>query len=136
MKPHLLGAVGGALLVATSLAAPAVAAPSGGCPNATWQTSVFPLDWQPGDPMDPSGENLLLPLGIAGSIEEFGSLDAALAAFGFGTLEDFYAAVVDPGFRKIDHNGDGVLCFKPFSANGNKPAYLANTVDNTSHSQQ
>jgi hypothetical protein len=85
--------------------------------------------------MDPSGENLLLQIGIAGSIEEFGSLDAALAAFGFGTLEEFYAAVVDPSFNKIDHNDDGVLCFKQYPAQGGRPAYIANAVDNTSHSQ-
>ena len=29
--------------------------PVGGCPSDTWQQSVFPLDWQPGDPMDPAG---------------------------------------------------------------------------------
>jgi len=135
MKPYLLGAAGAALIAATSIAAPAAAAPTGGCPNETWQTSVFPLDWQPGDPMDPTGENLIWQIGVAGSIEEFGSLDAALAAFGFTTLEDFYAAVFDPAVDKIDHNDDGVLCFKPFPTQGNKAAYLVNSVDNTSHSQ-
>jgi hypothetical protein len=86
--------------------------------------------------MDPTGDNLLLQIGIAGLIEEFGSIDAGLEAFGFGTLDEFYAAAIDPQFNKVDHNDDGVLCVKRFPEQGNQPAYLANAVDNAAHSRQ
>jgi len=69
-----------------------------------WQQSVFPLNWQSGDQMDPNGHNLLLQVGIAGLIEEFGSLDAGLAAFGFTTFHALYAAAVDPDYNRIDRN--------------------------------
>jgi hypothetical protein len=109
--------------------------PSGGCPSDEWSQSVFPLDWQPGEPMDPSGQNLLLQIGIAGTIEEFGSLQAGLVAFGFATLEEFYAAAIDPSFNQVDRNDDGILCVKRFPSQGNQAAYLANAVDNTAHSR-
>lgn len=107
--------------------------PVGSCPSDKWEESVFPLDWQPGEPMDPTGDNLLLQIGVAGTIEEFGSLEAGLAAFGFSTLEEFYAAVVDPEFNRLDRNDDGVLCVKRFPETGGQAAYLANAVDNTAH---
>lgn len=110
--------------------------PMGSCPSDMWHQSVFPLNWQPGDQMDPNGDNLLLQIGIAGIIEEFGSLEAGLAAFGFTTLDELYAAAVDPGYNKIDKNDDGVLCAKPFPSQSNKPAYLANAVDNTAQSSR
>ena len=136
MKYRLL--VGGACAaLVTVVGAPGVAhadKASAGCPSAKWSQSVFPLDWQPGDPMDPNGQNLLLQLGLAGTIEEFGSLEEGLAAFGFDTLDEFYAAVVDPAHNRIDKNDDGILCFKPFPEQGNQAAYLANTVDNSARS--
>lgn len=110
--------------------------PSGGCPSDKWQPSVFPLGWRPGDPMDPTGQNALLQLGIAGTVSEFGSLEAGLVAFGFGTFEDFYAAAVDPDYNRIDRNDDGVLCFKRFPDQSSNPVYTANTVDNTAKSNQ
>jgi hypothetical protein len=103
---------------------------SAGCPSDKWSQSVFPLDWQPGDPMDPSGQNLLLQIGLAGTIEEFGRLQEGLSAFGFDTLEGFYASAIDPAFNKTDKQNDGILCVKPFPVQGNQAAYLANAVDN------
>jgi hypothetical protein len=105
--------------------------PVGVCPSDKWQESVFPLDWQPDDPIDPNGENLLFQIGVAGIIEEFGSLEAGLAAFGFSTLTEFYAAAIDPAYNKVDRNDDGVLCAKPHPDTSGAPAYLANAVDNT-----
>lgn len=110
--------------------------PSGGCSSDNWQQSVFPLHWRPGDPMDPTGQNALLQLGIAGTVSEFGSLEAGVAAFGFDTFENFYAAAVDPDYNRIDRNDDGVLCFKRFPAQSSNPVYTANTVDNTAKSNQ
>ena len=107
--------------------------PIGNCPSDKWQESTFPLDWQPGDPIDPDGTNLHFQMGVAGTIEEFGSLEAGLAAFGFSTLTDFYAATVDPALNTVDRNGDGVLCVKPFPDVSRIPAYLVNGVDNTAH---
>ena len=52
-------------------------------------------------------------------------------AFGFDTFDEFYAAVVDPAYNRIDRNDDGILCFQPFPSQSNIPAYLANTIDNT-----
>jgi hypothetical protein len=136
MKYRLL-AGGACAVLFTLMGAPGAAhadKSSAGCPSDKWSQSVFPLDWQPGDPMDPSGQNLLLQLGIAGMIEEFGSLQEGLAAFGFGTFEEFYAAAIDPAHNKVDKNDDGILCFKPFPVQGNQPAYLANVVDNSAKS--
>lgn len=131
-------ACGACAVLATVVGTPAAAHAdnaSVGCPSDKWSQSVFPLDWQPGDPMDPSGQNLLLQLGIAGTIEEFGSLEAGLAAFGFDTLEEFYAAAIDPAHNKVDKNDDGILCFKPFPEQGGQAAYLANVVDNSARSR-
>lgn len=131
----LAGAACAALVTVVCHPGPAQAdKPSGGCPGEKWSQSVFPLDWQPGDPMDPNGQNLLLQIGIAGTIEEFGSLEAGLAALGFATVEELYAAAIDPAFNQVDKNDDGVLCVKPFPAQGNQAAYLANAVDNTAQS--
>ena len=107
--------------------------PSAGCPGK-FQQSVFPLNYQLGDPIDPDGLNLLVQLGIAGTIEEFGSLEAGLDAFGFDTFDAFYAAVVDPVYNRFDRNDDGILCFKPYPSQSNLPAYLFNTIDNTASS--
>ena len=136
MRYRLLVAGACAALVTVVLPAGAARAdkPSGECPGDKWSQSVFPLDWQPGDPLDPDGQNLLLQIGVAGLIEEFGSLEAGLSAFGFATLEDLYAAVIDPEFNQVDKNDDGVLCVKPFPSQSNVPAYLANAVDNTAQS--
>jgi hypothetical protein len=95
---------------------------------------VFPLNYQLGDPIDPDGLNLLIQLGIAGTIEEFGSLEAGLDAFGFDTFDEFYAAVVDPAYNRLDRNDDGILCFKPYPSQSNLPAYLALAIDNTASS--
>jgi hypothetical protein len=58
-------------------------------------------------------------------------LEDGLEAFGFETLEEFYAAVVDPAFNTIDQNNDGLLCVKPFPEQGQgQPAYNANAIDN------
>jgi hypothetical protein len=126
--------VGVAILGATSLpvgTAQAAEATAAGCPSEKWIVSAFPLNWEPGDPTDPSGDNLLLQIGIAGLIEEFGSVEAGLEAFGFETFEEFYAAAVDPAFNKIDQNNDGLLCVKPFPEQGQgQPAYNANAIDN------
>lgn len=107
--------------------------PLGNCPSDKWQESTFPLNWQPGDAIDPDGKNLLFQVAVAGTVEEFGSLEAGLAAFGFSSLTDFYAAAVDPPFNTVDRNDDGVLCVKPFPDVSRIPAYLANGVDNTAH---
>jgi hypothetical protein len=110
---------------------PAQAAPVGSCPPGKWMESTFPLDWQPGDPTDPNGENLILQSGVAGLVAVFGSLEAAMAAFGFESFDAFYAEIADPGFNKADHNGDGVLCFELYPATSNNPPYTQNTIDNT-----
>ena len=133
--PTVVGAVCAVVFSALPFTPAAAAPPSGGCPSHAWQTSTFPLDWEPGDPMDPTGDNLLLQIAVAGMVEEFGSVAAGLEAFGFATFEDLYAAAIDPGFEKFDHNGDGVLCVKRFPAQGGQAAYLANAVDNVSHSR-
>ena len=132
-RHHRLGVATASAALVTMLLpiAPAQAdKPSAGCPG-NFQQSVFPLDYQIGDPIDPDGLNLLVQLGIAGTIEEFGSLKAGLEAFGFDTFDEFYAAVVDPAYNRIDRNDDGILCFQPFPSQSNIPAYLANTIDNT-----
>lgn len=107
--------------------------PVGACPSDKWQESIFPLNWQPGDAVDPDGQNLLFQIGVAGMIEEFGTLEAGLAAFGFLTLTEFYAAALDPAYNNVDRNDDGVLCVKLFPNTSGAPAYLANAVDNTAN---
>jgi len=127
-------ALAGILSVLSAVGAAQADEPAGGCPSDKWEPSVFPLNWQPGDPTDPTGDNLLLQTGNAGTIEEFGSLEAGLAAFGFATFDEFYAAVVDPQYNTQDRNDDGVLCVKRFPSQGNQAAYLANIIDNRAQS--
>ena len=134
MRRVALGALAAAIMVVAPLSAAQAVPPSGGCPSGKWQVSIFPLNWELGDPMDPTGDNLLLQLGMAGTIEEFGSLEAGLEAFGFDSFEELYAAAVDPGYNKIDKNDDGVLCFKTHPEQGGQPAYIANAIDNAAHS--
>src|SRR3954451_18036326 len=61
---------------------------------------------------------------------------AALAAFGFTILDVLYVAAGDSGYSRVDTNNEGVLCAKPFPSQSNKPAYLANSVDNATQSEQ
>ena len=85
--------LGGAALI------PALMVPTGpahaddsvarGCPSEKWMISVFPLDWQPGDPIDPTGENLLVSLAEPALVEGFGSLQLAGEAFGFSSFGEY-----------------------------------------------
>ena len=128
---------GVAIAALSAIAAPASAtSPARGCSNGHWQETSFPLDWAPGDPVDPDGRNLMIRAGIAGLIEAFGSLHEAAAAFGYANFDGsdgFYAGIADPNFRSVDKNGDGTICFKPFAESGNQPPYVFNTVDNGSN---
>jgi len=131
---HRAFVLGAAL--AFSVAMPATttqADPAGECPSDKWSVSVFPLDWQRGDPMDPNGENLLLSLGNAAAEEVFGSLDEAAQAFGFANFEEFYAEAVDPDYNRLDQNDDGVLCFKPYPEQSSKAPYEFLAIDNRAH---
>jgi hypothetical protein len=137
LMKHRLLAGGVCAVLVTIGGAPGAAhadASSPGCPSDKWSQSVFPLNWQPGDPMDPNGQNLLLQIGLAGTIQEFGSLQAGLSAFGFDNLEQFYTAVIDPDYNAKDRNDDGILCVKPYPVQGNQAAYLANAIDNNAKS--
>ena len=137
MKFHAV-AISTVAILALSLAAVpgAQASPVGSCPPGKWMESTFPLNWQPGDPIDPSGENKIVQSGVAGLIAVFGSLDAAMQAFGFETFDAFYAEIADPGFNKLDHNGDGVICFELYPATSNHPSYTQNAIDNTAGSKK
>lgn len=133
MRRTLLVATAAASLV-LSVSGTAVAdMPSGTCPGDHWETMLFPLDWEPGDPMDPTGQNILFHNVVDGFPVEFGSLEAGVAAFGYSTLEELYAEVLLPGWMEFDRNTDGILCVKQFPSQGNQPEYVANAVDNTSH---
>lgn len=127
-----------AILLATSLAtgtSVGVASadkPLGGCDNDSWQTSVFPRDWAPGQSYDPNGLNTMHQATLNGLVAEFGSIQAALDALGLNSLDDVIALELQ-GSLKIDRNTDGVLCWKPFSPSGNKPAFILNAVDNTAN---
>ena len=118
----------------SATAGPASAmSPARGCANGHWQATSYPLGWEPGDPYDPDGRNLMIEAGIAGLVEAFGSLERAVAAFGFADFDAFYAGIADPNFRTVDRNGDGTICFKPAPETSNTPPYYFNTVDNRSN---
>jgi hypothetical protein len=109
--------------------------PVGPQPRVDRWPPTRPACWQPGDATDPTGQNRATQIGIAGAIEEFGSLAAGLAAFGFGSFTDFYAAVVDPNYNTIDRNDDGVLCVKTFPVTPGRPAFLVLAIDNATISR-
>jgi hypothetical protein len=120
-------------LLAGSMSAASATKPSRGCDNDSWQTTVFPRDWQPGEDFDLNGLNTLHEATLAGLIEDFGSLDAAIEALGLGDLDGIAAAELS-GDLKYDKNMDGILCWKPFRGSSDvQPSYYFNVVDNTAN---
>ncbi|MFC6287800.1 hypothetical protein ACFP3Q_10000 [Nocardioides sp. GCM10027113] len=113
----------------TVLASPAEAVkPVGGCPGVQWSATTLPAGG--GDT-----SSLLWVLTLAGLEQEFGTLEAALEAFGVPDLDALAALVREGALTKFDKNGDGVVCIKDQPDTPGFPAYFFNGVDNTSHSR-
>ena len=120
-----------------ALSAPVSAA--GGCPASASGFRVGPVDWEwePGDPVPQPGTDLLWDVTVvAGAAAEGLTIGQLASLFGAGSVEGLYALVLD-GWRGLDRNGDGVVCFKPFPAHSNGlPAYFSNFVEGNSRSSQ
>ena len=104
--------------------------PSRGCENSSWTASTYPVGWEAGQDFDPEGTNTLWQATLDGLVAEFGSVDAALEAFGVEDLDGFAQLVVG-GYLKYDKNLDGTVCWK--TRPDSQPAYYFNAVDNTAN---
>ena len=66
---------------------------------------------------------------VQGVAAEGMTVEEAAAAFGFASAEDLYGVALE-GWRSLDKNGDGLICFKSFPEHQNgKPAFFSNFVD-------
>jgi hypothetical protein len=118
-----------AILLLLLLVAPASAAD--GCPAASsgFRAGAVNWGWQAGDPI-PSGDFLWEETVLAGLAAEGLTLEDALAIFGVGTAADLYGLVLE-GWRGLDVNLDGTICFKSYPEGQNVwPAYYSNFIDN------
>lgn len=114
-----------AVVTVSALVAPAAQAvkPVGDCPGEQWLSTTIPTD------VDDTASDLW-QLTLAGLEAEFGSLDAALPAFGLSSLEELVELVI-AGASAYDKNGDGTLCLMALPHTRGNPAYKFNAVDNT-----
>ena len=119
-----------ATILLLALALPAAAAD--GCPAAPSGFTYGAVDWewQLGDGVPAPGEDLLWDVTVvAGGVAEGLTLEDLAAIFGVATVEELYEGVL-AGWRQLDKNMDGGICFRPFPSQGQGfPAYFANFVD-------
>ena len=119
-----------ATILLLALALPAAAAD--GCPAARSGFTYGAVDWewQLGDGVPAPGEDLLWDVTVvAGGVAEGLTLEDLAAIFGVATVEELYEGVL-AGWRQLDKNMDGGICFRPFPSQGQGfPAYFANFVD-------
>ena len=108
------------------------AAAADGCPAAAsgFRAGAVDWDWELGDPVPMPGEDLLWDVTVvAGGEAEELTLQELAEVFGVDTIAELYEGVLE-GWRGLDKNMDGAICFKAFSENGKGfPAYFSNFVD-------
>jgi hypothetical protein len=128
-----IGVLAGAL-VAVSTGPATADRPSRGCDKDSYQATVYPLGWLPGDPINPDGLNTLHPVLLDALVTEFGSIQAGLdALIGPGaTLDDLSAREI-ADYQRVDTNMDGVVCWKTVPDTKGHPSYVFNVTDNTSN---
>lgn len=119
--------------VLSMLSAPvALAGSSKGCPAAAsgWMPGAVDWTWEPGDGVPDPGEDLLWDIAAAGVAAEGLTLEDVAGLFGFATVEEFYGFALE-GWRGLDKDGDGEICFKPTAPTQNAwPAYFFKFIDN------
>ena len=117
-----------AALLLLVLVTPALAAD--GCPAAAsgFQAGAVNWEWEVGDPI-PTGDLLWEVTVVQGAAEEGLTVEQLAQLFGLATSQELYGLVLE-GWRGLDRNMDGAICFKepPLHQNG-LPAYLSNFVD-------
>ncbi|MGI8658769.1 MAG: hypothetical protein ACR2K4_08420 [Candidatus Limnocylindria bacterium] len=120
-------------LLATSLLLLIAALPTAaadGCPASAsgFQPGPVNSEWEPGDPI-PSGDLLWEQTVVQGAIAEGTTVEQLAEDLGLASVEELYAFALE-GWRGLDKNDDGLICFKPFPEHQNgHPAYFSNFVD-------
>lgn len=110
----------------------AVAGSSKGCPavSSGWMPGGVDWTWELGDGVPAPGEDLLWDVAAAGVAAEGLTLEDIAEGFGFASVEEFYAFALE-GWRGLDKDGDGEICFKPQAPTQNAwPAYFFKFIDN------
>lgn len=103
-----------------------------GCPAAAsgFRAGAVDWEWAPGDPVPAPGGDLLWDVTVVqgAAIEDLTTQQLA-ELFGLTTVSQLYETVLE-GWRGLDRNMDGAVCFKsmPLHDNG-LPAYFSNFVD-------
>ncbi len=116
-----------ATLLLLLLVAPVSAADGCPPPVSGFRAGEVNQEWEVGDPI-PTGDVLWEETVLAGLAEEGLTMGEALELFDLATAEELYAFALE-GWRELDRNGDGTICFNREHQNG-LPAYLANFIDN------
>ena len=120
-----------ATILLLALAFPAAA--GDGCPAGPsgFTYGAVDRDWELGDGVPAPGEDLLWDVTVvAGGAAEGLTLEDLAALFGVGTVEELYDGVL-AGWRQLDRNTNGGICFRPFPSQGQGfPAYFSNFIDN------
>lgn len=116
------------------LLAPMALAGSKGCPAEVSGFAPGAVDWswRPGDGVPAPGEDLLWDVAAAGVAAEGLTLEEVAAQFGFSSVEEFYGFALE-GWRGVDKDRDGEVCFKPLPPQNSFPAYFFVFADNRSH---
>ena len=128
MKRLVIAVVSAGLLA--SLPGSALAATKDGCKaqSSAFAPARIALDWEPGDPIPAPGDEWWA-ITNAGLAAEGLTPEDAVELFGLDSVADLYA-LATLGIREPDHNGNGIICWKPFPDTSNgKPAYIFNVVD-------
>ena len=124
-----------ALSVVVAMLFVVVVVPSGAsalrtCPPRPSGFVLYDIVGTPGDPAPDPGEDALWDRFVTDAITAFGSLEAALEAFGFETEADLYAFLLE-GWRGWDKNADDHICIQDFPDTPGTPAYIWNGIDNS-----
>jgi hypothetical protein len=120
-----------------ALVVPATAA--NGCPASAsgFRAGAVDWEWEAGDPVPAPGEDLLWDVTVVEGLAIEGlSVEDLAEIFGVASMEELYGLVLD-GWRGLDKNGDGAVCFKSMPTHDNGlPAYFSNFVDTNSRSNR
>ncbi len=123
------------ILVLLASAVPAAAAE--GCPASAsgFRPGSANATWESGDPI-PSGDVLWVVTVVQGAAAVGMTVEELAAAFGFASAEDLYGFALE-GWRSLDKNGDGLICFKSFPEHQNgQPAFFSNFVDSNAKAKK
>lgn len=106
------------------------AAAADGCPASSsgFEPGDVNWEWEPGDAV-PTDDELWNVTVLEGAAAEGLTIEELTELAGFASVEEFYAFALG-GWRELDKNMDGVICYKPIAEQGQGfPAYFSNFVD-------